>query len=796
MNENAFLYPPSEYGPVPFWFWNGEMEEDQIVFQLEQMKEQGVNEVIIHARKGLAIPYLSDAWFERVRLSCETAKRLGMRLWIYDEDNWPSGYASGRVVDANPDFCAWCLSVEKIYPVLGKPVVVEDRPHSKLVEVTAVYQDREFVDITDYGRNGKEPWHSETLSWEVFVFRMEKCDHRPAYSDKPYVDLLNPKATQVFLSVTHKEYKKRLPKYWGNVIKGFFTDEPGFYQNYLDQDRNLNTIAWTPDFAERFEKTYGYDIRPHLCGLWQNMEISPKTRKDYYEALVRFYRESYFDVISSFLHADGLLHIGHLHREEKLEDLVQMEGNFFGVMDALDYSGIDCIDHAFPRVTEKLGASAAYFLNKPRCFSETFGCFSWALTPQEMKERVDLQYVQGVNMLVPHAFFYSTEGYRALESPPSQFIQNPYWKEYHQFANYVSRLSYVLSQGERDAKIAVYYPAKKAAEIFAPLNHYDVRLIDECLASLTGALLDKGIDFDFVSEEQLAESRVEGTRLVIKDHGYEALILPCLPSSEAALQVQRYAESGIVMKMGKDKGFISGMVSFTYYEETDAVRYLAKELDLEVVGHGVYCYGRKDGETLIRFLLNALEVPSTIGFLVPKGLQVERWNGETGETCVLFEAGEERQERIAFGPKESMLLILRPGNQAPEKTLKWNSIVLKCEKASFNGKEEKLTSAYENGIAHFDGTIDLLYTFDVDKCPNKARLCLDQVRDFAWVRCNEKDVGARLWAPYDFDLTNALRSGHNEIHVCIQNVLANRIEGTDLDAGLIGEARLVIADEE
>ena len=121
---------------------------------------------------------------------------------------------------------------------------------------------------------------------------------------------------------------------------------------------------------------------------------------------------------------------------------------------------------------------------------------------------------------------------------------------------------------------------------------------------------------------------------------------------------------------------------------------------------------------------------------------------------------------------------------------------MKCEKASFNGKEEKLTSAHENGIAHFDGTIDLLYTFDVDKCPNKARLCLDQVRDFAWVRCNEKDVGARLWAPYDFALTNALRSGHNEIHVCIQNVLANRIEGTDLDAGLIGEARLVFADKE
>ena len=172
LDKKLFKNPPKEYAPVPFWFWNSAMKDEEIVFELEEMVKEHIYEVILHARKGLPIAYLSEEWFHRVEVTLKTAKRLGMRVWIYDEDNWPSGYASGKVLERDSSFAAKCLTVEKIYPVLGKPVIVPEKKGAELVATIAVYQDKKFIDITDYGRNGKEPWHSETLCWEVFVFRM------------------------------------------------------------------------------------------------------------------------------------------------------------------------------------------------------------------------------------------------------------------------------------------------------------------------------------------------------------------------------------------------------------------------------------------------------------------------------------------------------------------------------------------------------------------------------------------------------------------------------------------------
>ena len=281
-DREQFKNPSEEYSIAPFWFLNSDLNDDELVRQLTEMKEKGVDRVILHSRKGVEVGYLSEEWFRKIGVILDACEKLGMTALIYDEDNWPSGYAGGRITEENPDFAAICLSVDKIYPVLGEYITVENKPDSEIECVIAVHNDDYFLDITDYEHKTNKPWRSETLQWEVFVFRKEKCGHRPAYSPYPYVDLLNPEVARSFVRHTHEKYKKHFPDQWGKVIKGFFTDEPGFYQNYLEQCKNLNTVIWTNDFAERFIKKYGYDIRPHLCCLWQNMgAISVKTRCDY-----------------------------------------------------------------------------------------------------------------------------------------------------------------------------------------------------------------------------------------------------------------------------------------------------------------------------------------------------------------------------------------------------------------------------------------------------------------------------------------------------------------------------------
>ncbi len=799
-DNKSFANPLKEYSPVPFWFWNDEMKDEEIVYELKEMASKSIYEAIIHARKGLAFEYLSEEWFHKIGVALKMAEKLGMRLWIYDEDDWPSGYAGGRVLKRDPSFASKCLSVEKIYPVLGKPVYIPNKPNSDLVAVVAVFQDKEFIDITDCGRNGKEPWHSTTLCWEVFVFRMENCLHTPAYTDTPYVDLLNEKATEAFIEVTHKEYKKRFPQYWGNVIKGFFTDEPGFYQNYLEQAKNLNTIAWSKLFPERFKKAYGYDIRPYLPTLWQDMELSKKIRADYYEALDRFYKESYFDKITDFLHEDGLLLIGHLHHEEKLSWLVQTEGDFFSIIDGLDYAGTDCIDKSLPRITEKLCSSAADLLKKPRALSETFGGFGWELTPKEMKRYLDLQFAQGINMVVLHAFFSSIEGFRKMESPPSLFYQNDYWPHFDTISRYITRLSYALSQGEHRPKVALYYPAIAAEKLFTPLSHREVCDIDDCLDRLTGFLLSSGIDYELVPESFLSKAKVDHGRLIYEDFSFEALILPSSPDQSVLPIIKEFSKEGRIYSLGKkkDDNFVSEF--HFYFDEANLIKSLDKQIDKGFDGENVISYVRQGTGWKLRFLVNKTDETNFISLHVQEGEVVEEANAETGEIFTLITKGQQRSEKVSFSPNEAKLFLFRtdyPAASSPFKeATNGKKVPLLLEEASFNGEKYPFVSAHKNNLHQFDGEIVLKYTFELSDNFKATALHFGDIRDYATVYINGKEAGTRLYPPFRFDIASFAKTGRNEITLSIHNVKANAFEGKDLDAGLFGEAFVEVTESD
>ncbi|UKI30456.1 MAG: hypothetical protein L6W00_21240 [Lentisphaeria bacterium] len=49
----------------------------------------------MHARTGLATPYLGPEFMARVRDCVREARNSGMLAWLYDEDRWPSGAAGG-----------------------------------------------------------------------------------------------------------------------------------------------------------------------------------------------------------------------------------------------------------------------------------------------------------------------------------------------------------------------------------------------------------------------------------------------------------------------------------------------------------------------------------------------------------------------------------------------------------------------------------------------------------------------------------------------------------------------------
>lgn len=817
IEARKFINPPKNYSMAPFWFWNDGLDSEKLLYQLQEMYDKGVYECVIHARRGLEVDYLSEEWFEKIREVAGYAKKLGMRLWIYDENNWPSGYADGKVVAEDPDYAATCLSVEKIYPVMYQDIQVREVEGKELAAVVAVYKNQDFFDITDYENHCCKPWHSESLSWEVFVFRMEKCAHKAVYSNFPYVDLLNPKATQAFIRHTHAEYKKRLPEYWGNTICGFFTDEPGFYQNYFVQAKNINTVIWTRDFPERFKKKFGYDIVPYLGALWEDMEnISDWVRRDYYSAVSAFYCESYFDKIRGFLSQDGLSLIGHLHREEGFYSLLQTEGDFFDCMNALDIPGIDLIDKRFPRMTEKLVSSAMRAFGKERCFSESFGTFGWGFSLQDLKRYTDLQFIQGVNMLIPHAFFSSIEGFRKTECPPSFFIENGYWKYFRQYADYVSRLSYFCTAGEAEICIGIYYPLLSARVNFIPLCQYDAIRKDETIVKMGELLRQNGYDYDFVPDQLL----LNGNRF--RKFGYRILVLPRTDvlSLAVAKKLLRFAlAGGIIICLGTEncegvgdekikvkavfeKIRKTGNLLFAETEKESLAMIQERLLPVPLFGdtEGVLTMKRKDKDREYYFLVNTQDKKREISLSV-ESEGVEFWDPETGKIRKIFAGtkGEEykvgiklssygsviiatsKREDVSFEKEEDQKLIARYNL-----TKNWRTV-------SPEGQEKNaILSFHAAGYHGYSGEVKFRKVITLKERPLSANIEFENTDGYLALYVNGVFVGARLWSPFDFEIGTYLKKGKNEIIAVIGNMLENEMDGKDTDAGAFGEVNLKI----
>ncbi|MFH5181900.1 hypothetical protein ACHHV8_04275 [Paenibacillus sp. TAB 01] len=99
----SFQNPDATYRIHPFWFWNGEMDDDQIRYQIDEMADKGLGGFFVCARQGLEVPYLSDAWFDKVRVAVEAAQRRNLNVWLYDEYPYPSGIAGGEVTLEHPE---------------------------------------------------------------------------------------------------------------------------------------------------------------------------------------------------------------------------------------------------------------------------------------------------------------------------------------------------------------------------------------------------------------------------------------------------------------------------------------------------------------------------------------------------------------------------------------------------------------------------------------------------------------------------------------------------------------------
>jgi hypothetical protein len=560
---SAFQRPPVEHSPVPFWFLNEVLEPDRLAWQLGQMHEQHVDAVVLHPRPGMVTEYLSPDFWRAIEACVRTAKELGMHVWLYDEYPWASGIAGGRVPAASSDYVMKNMDLIA-NDVIGPndldwplPRYIVSLSAAPVISTTVIDPER-MVDLTPFVTAGHLRWHVPDGTWRIMavIVRRGLTTFDDPYGTQFWADLTNPEGVELFMKLTHEEYLARFGSEFGKTIWGVFTDEPP-----------STFPAWGVNVPKRFRELKGYELSTILPLLWY--DGGPRTavaRCDYFETVARCYEEAFFARTGAWCEEHGLELGGHLLLEENLILNTRFMTDAFRQLRHLQFPGIDWIfPGRIPAYVPKLAASIAHNYGRKRVLSETFALAGWAADMQWMRWQTQWEFVNGIDLLVPHAFFYSISdtvpippapdniGYRWYDCPPSMFYQQPYWRHYHCFADLEARSSYLLSRGTHVAQAAVYYPIESVWADFAlsdgwlrgvHANALDVPgtwmtadkleqgpaavITDSCYRAIIDGLRERNLDVDIVDNDSVLRAEVSEGSLHFCQEQFQVLILPAV----------------------------------------------------------------------------------------------------------------------------------------------------------------------------------------------------------------------------------------------------------------------------
>ncbi len=234
---------------------------------MEKFKAGGLGGVFVHPRPGLITEYLSEDWHQLFDHTVKKGKELGLKVWIYDENSYPSGFAGGHVPAQMPD---------SYIHGTGMSCEVQDvlEPDTNQYDIVLKQEGNGFRDITAdmESEKGKQGLY--------YLFRKTYSQNSYWYGNYPYVDLLYQGVTRKFMDLTMKGYEKYNKPDFGKTLMGIFTDEPN-----LEAAMGPNSaFRWTPDLFPEFEKRWGYDLKVNLPALADEVGDWKKVRHDYYDA--------------------------------------------------------------------------------------------------------------------------------------------------------------------------------------------------------------------------------------------------------------------------------------------------------------------------------------------------------------------------------------------------------------------------------------------------------------------------------------------------------------------------------
>ena len=476
-----------EYRSMPFWSWNNELEEHELVRQIEDMKRAGIGGFVMHARTGLKEEYLGEKWFSCIEACLKKARELDMNAWIYDENGWPSGFVGGKL-----------LEIEEYRARFLKYGVGEfdEEAYASYVETDTGYRRVEKAE------EGASEYHNVYL-------RISPAN----------TDVLNPQVTDAFIEQTHEEYYRRFRDSFGKELVGFFTDEPQYYRA---------ETPYTHCIEEVFARD-GQDVLDGLIWLFVHDERGYAFREKYFGALNDLYVENFYKKVYDWCEDHNCKLTGHTVEESFLAG--QMWGGAavmptyeFEHIPAIDWLGRDCKNELSPK---QIGSVASQ-LGIKQVLTETFACSGFDATPRELKSVGEYQYFNGVNLMCHHLYPYSIAGWGKIDHPPVFSPHGNWFQEFRTFNDYFIRLGYIISNTRELYDVAIIHPMRGVwLDYVRSEDEKSIKSLQESLDELLLTLRERGILFQFIDEKILERhGAIRGGRLCVGECEYSQIIVP------------------------------------------------------------------------------------------------------------------------------------------------------------------------------------------------------------------------------------------------------------------------------
>ena len=477
--------------------------------------------------------YLRSPEGFRLFFECaEYARSQGMRVWIYDEQYYPSGSAGGLTLVDRPELEAVALACVtkdiKVYDPLSAIRIPSPCGYSELKYAVAApiadgeprHSERRIIsDKKDLG--GGLCFYAPAGEWRVWCFFI-----RPLYeltqfcmgtrASRRYISVFNKNAVEEFYRVTfEKGYKEYYNGQLSDIVDAVFTDEP--YSPFYLKTRKLENktlmpsfsvydepsesieilpyIPWEQTVPQRYSEKYGRRIEESLPDLFCDTPTASDARIKFYTLLSEMSMEAFPEQMSGLLGKDGVALSGHYYGEESFDFQPVFFGDILEHLGVMGIPGCDClwsdIDRLRYSVSCKLASSAAHRSCRDEVMIEASNMVDkdQNITLKKAKAAISAMFIHGITLIT---------SYYGENMLPEE--------EMKAFAGHISSLSRIFLGGKYRINTLLYYPFENLCADRSPMgitegnwngeDHLGIGLASE-------TLMKRQVCFDFINKKGL-----------------------------------------------------------------------------------------------------------------------------------------------------------------------------------------------------------------------------------------------------------------------------------------------------